>query len=58
MTSNTINTFANGIFSDSVRYPFYDNISDAFIKPEDGIEPSKDFTKNPDSVENDENCNS
>jgi len=52
----TINTFASGVFQDSVRFPFYENTSDAFIKPEDGIESPADFSRDPNSVKTSESC--
>lgn len=57
MTSETVNTFAMGIFSDDVRFPFYENISDAFIKPEDGLENRDSAGNDPERVENNGNCN-
>ena len=56
MDTTTVNTFVNGVFDDKVRLPFYGNISDAFIKPEDGREDIDELGATPDSVENNGNC--
>jgi len=56
MDTKTLNTYANGVFSDNVRYPLYDHISDVFIKPEDGIETSKRFGIEPNTVIKNEDC--
>lgn len=45
-----------GIFTDEVRYPFYDSLSDVFIKPEDGV--SELSTETTTEVTPNANCNS
>lgn len=54
--STSIHTSVAGLHEDSVRYGFYDYISDAFIKPEDGVPEEADITKKSTQVRNDDNC--